>query len=371
MMGSMNQLRARLFRDWIGLRTWVWTCALAAWIGPLVNLVNAWSSNRPTGKATSLLATLYNEDWSSFVTISHGTLMSMGHRPPIPLAIHGLPTCSLWMMASALFVSSAIGAFDTEGTVYQSFAEPVSRRVWLIEKFLFALLAVTGIAVIRCAILYMTWTASPHVVPFVTIVDSFCVTWATSVAVSVVTLFAAMLVQSVVIVSMVSFIFLSLPLGVGAIVGSYSNVQSIVGPKMYWLEHAIIMPLSPFFYGHYNVNIVWGNSQTIQVVETGLQYLWIIIVGVIVLAAIAFIAALRLASESDGFSFSSLCRSRRTSHALSIIGGILFGSVAAQIIMAGERIIWLPMSVIGYLVFLLLFRLEHLVQGKVERIRRG
>lgn len=382
-----RNLYALLLREWILMRTWMFSLTLIFLAGPVINLLNAFGSSRSV-RISSVFASLYTmRDLGTLGVVGH-RLSAMDFGKPVPIFIQGAPPASLWVIAIATVLGALLATIDRQtAAITDTFNAPVRKSEWIQAKFLFGTGALVLMVGLRTMVLVISNTLSPWHFEARTIFLSSAVNLSLALAAFSVVFFMGLLVGNVLLAWSLGFLALAFPLVLGADVrflGSSPGFLRLTYNTAYALEHNIVLKLSPFWYTDYNSSVIQHfpspfpspathspfPSMTGMTVYTSVNHPWLMTSGSIVLYLISFLLSLQVFAKVKTENFGNLFVSKRVLHASLTFISLVFGSVAAQIIAYHPLLVCLLLGLLCYGVLWLVYRqMENMTLFRFRQTR--
>ncbi|MFB5192365.1 hypothetical protein [Alicyclobacillus fastidiosus] len=337
-------VRALLLRDWIVMRTWLFSLTLVVLAGPIINLLNAIGAPSSI-RLASTFESIYTTSLMSMGTIDsvNHQIMAIGFRPHVPILIQGYPPASLWVIGVATIIGALLATFDKQTlAITDTFNAPVHRNEWISEKLLFGTVFIVVMVVLRTMVLWVLNILSPFHFSISTLCFSGMVNVLVALTTFVVVFFTGLLVGNVLLGWALGFSALAFPLTIGAVI-RFLGVIPGFDQATYNLEHYVVLKLSPLWYTDYSTNLVQHLSTQAQhsvgltpitniTMYTAVSHPWWLAIGAFIICIISYVCSIWVFARTKAEHFNDLFISSRTMHSCLTCFSLMFGSIAAQVL---------------------------------------
>lgn len=376
-----RSLYALLLREWILMRTWLFSLTLIILAGPVINLLNTFGNGRSV-RISAVFASVYTmRDLGTLDVVGH-RLSAMDFGNPAPISLHGAPPASLWVIAIATALGALLATIDRQtSAITDTLNAPVRKNEWIQAKFLFGTGSLVIMVVLRTMILVISNALSPWHFAASTLFSSSVVNLSLALAAFSLVFFMGLLVGNVLFAWSLGFLALAFPLILGAdvrLLGSSPGFLRLTYGTAYALEHNIVLKLSPFWYTDYNTSVIQHFASPAQsptglgpmtnmTMYTAVSHPWLMVSGAIVLYLLSYLFSLRMFATVKTENFGNLFVSKRVMHVSFTFICLIFGSIAAQIFAHDLLLVFLLMSLLCYGVLWLFYRqIENITSPKIR-----
>jgi ABC-type transport system involved in multi-copper enzyme maturation permease subunit len=341
-----RQFRALFLHEWIMLRAWVIGLTLVVLAGPMINLLNAVGTS-PSVRLMAVFESIYLEMPSNELIAGNQHIMAIfNFQTDVPFQIYGAPPASLWVLGVAMSLAALLVTYGRyTSLVADTFSTPIRKSTWLTGKFLFGISALICMVGLRTILLGISNTLSSWHFSAATICLSGMMNLALGIVTFAVVFLISLLVNNFLLASALGFLALSFPLALGAAVGFF-NFTSRLGTVTHFLEHRVLLKLSPFWFTDYMTRTSEQFSSPVSSVQntmksshlssinmsTAIGHPWLLAGGAVLVCFILYLCSRWVFAKTQVENLESLFISPIALHFCLMFVSIIVGSIPAQVI---------------------------------------